>query len=257
MSSKLLERGHIFFLYRPKIGHSHVSSLDDVARMHLMLVPEKVTNVNKCRMIVIPKKRLPTIKPHEIHLAIVDEVTKDIDRIRKDVMEKRHYLTPIRQEERVTEPDRLVAEGVYMLDLAENKASHLSYILEVPKETGNVQEIMHIEREGSFAVTVKNPKYSYQGRQSEATFPDHLLDLFHNNKFLSVLTPELLNVEKADLLLIGATHDLEHVLHEHAKELEKISEKEKNILNPHSAMQQLHLDERKHPMDPLEKGRFA
>jgi hypothetical protein len=256
MHTKLLENGHVYFMYQPKLNHTHVYSLEDVARMHLLLIPEKITEQHMCRMLIIPKKMLPSTSTHRVHLGIVAEVSSNLDKIRKDLMESRQYLTPITQQERVTLPDRVVGEGVYRIDLKEDNHSYLSYVLETPDRLGHVQEAMHIEKEGCFAITIKNPKYVPQGK-NPVEYPSHLLELFRNNKYSSIVTIELLNIENAQFLLIGATNHIEHEIHEYAAELEELALHEQVAMNSHSTMQQLHMDEHFHPMGPLEKGKFS
>lgn len=35
----VIERGHVYFFYRPKVQHEQVHSLDDVKNLHMLLVP--------------------------------------------------------------------------------------------------------------------------------------------------------------------------------------------------------------------------
>jgi len=41
--------------------------------------------------------------------------------------------------------------------------THLAYVLELPKELGEVQKAFHIHEEGSFIISVKNPKREAKG----------------------------------------------------------------------------------------------
>ena len=39
LTTGTIERGHIYFFYRPKVELEEVSSVDDVQRFHILLVP--------------------------------------------------------------------------------------------------------------------------------------------------------------------------------------------------------------------------
>ena len=58
----VLERGHIFFFYRPKVMLSSASNLDEVQRMYLLLKPTKgvTTGEGKPRLLDVAKKHLPS-----------------------------------------------------------------------------------------------------------------------------------------------------------------------------------------------------
>src|SRR5277367_6395471 len=85
----------------------------------------------------------------------VDLVTNDIKEIHK-ALDKTTYGTETRGERHLA-ACRPCGEGVYaMLDYPRH--THLAYVLELPKELGKVQSSFHIEREGSYVLTVKNPQ---------------------------------------------------------------------------------------------------
>lgn len=73
---------------------------------------------------------------------------------------------------------RPAGEGVYgMLRKGDN--TYLSYVLEMPKEMGEVQEAFNIQHEGAFIVTVKNPEIPSGftgGKKPE--YPEHLMKHF-------------------------------------------------------------------------------
>jgi len=60
----VLERGHIFFFYRPKVEHETVSSPDEVQRMHMVLKPQPGSSVGSglTRLLLVAKKRLPAVE---------------------------------------------------------------------------------------------------------------------------------------------------------------------------------------------------
>lgn len=59
----VLERGHIYFFYRPKVDigpDDTCSSLDDIAKFYFLMLPRgDSTNKQRFRLFVIGKKRLP------------------------------------------------------------------------------------------------------------------------------------------------------------------------------------------------------
>jgi hypothetical protein len=55
---KVLERGHIYFLYRPKIEEGSAASLADVQRLYMILGPH---GKERYRLLVVGQKRLPEI----------------------------------------------------------------------------------------------------------------------------------------------------------------------------------------------------
>lgn len=52
----IIEKGHVYFIYRPKVEIEHPESLDDVQRFHLLVVPH---GSKLHRLIAIGKKALP------------------------------------------------------------------------------------------------------------------------------------------------------------------------------------------------------
>ena len=62
----VLERGHIFFFYRPKVMLQSASNLDEVQRMYLLLKPTKgvSTGEGKPRLLIVAKKHLPSAEGH-------------------------------------------------------------------------------------------------------------------------------------------------------------------------------------------------
>jgi hypothetical protein len=68
-------------LFRPKVtspgSDVHVSSVDDVQRLYLLLEPHQPPG-GKCRLLVVPKKTLPDTKKHERFFAFVGELTEAV-----------------------------------------------------------------------------------------------------------------------------------------------------------------------------------
>lgn len=88
-----LERGDIFFFYRPRVGRDEVRSLEDVHRFFVVLHPQRSSHV---REIVVGTKRLPDAERHERAWAFVARVS-DAAALREE-LEGRIYQTKTRGE---------------------------------------------------------------------------------------------------------------------------------------------------------------
>ncbi|CAL1386752.1 unnamed protein product [Linum trigynum] len=107
--------------------------------------------------------------------------------------------------------------------------THLIYKLELPAEGKTTksheppQEALHIEREGSFVIQIKNPESGSGGgsgsgfgglrEKRRAQFPAHLQGGFGNSRrFGPADPPDLLNYEGCEFLMIAAADDVEEEL---------------------------------------------
>jgi hypothetical protein len=102
------------------------------------------------------------------------------------------------------------------------RTTHLGYHLSHPTEPGDVQAELGIHAASSFVVQVRNPSAPVTGgqrvgrsRNTRADFPDEVMrDVFGQGtkgtdqsiglRFASVIRPDLLDYEGAELLLIAA-----------------------------------------------------
>ncbi|TFY82955.1 hypothetical protein EWM64_g1068 [Hericium alpestre] len=260
----VIERGHIYFFYRPKIAVEEASSLDDVARLYMLLVPrppefsmpaddsskqqenkgeEEMTLISEGAD-VVPAKEIPTAKKHyrllvigRKHLpdpdagpgrkqtfwATVTAVGDDLTSVEKGLGE-RSYETKTRGH-RHESTARLAGRGAYAFVNNEPRVpsgaeTHFGYHLSHPTDIGEVQEALGILKASSYVVQVKNPlgpptaivraKPEYR----RVKYPDWIMsDIFGKGergresfglRFTSAATPELLDYEGADLLLIAA-----------------------------------------------------
>jgi len=183
----VIERGHIYFFYRPKVQHEEVHSIDDVGKLHMLLVPnvsgadaeqmnlvaqgadaapppESTTKDKKhFRLIIVGKKKLPDPE-HERHVPIWATVIflgDNLHDLEKKLGEKT-YETKTRGT-RHTPPVRLAGRGVYAIvnsqgNVPSRNATHLGYHLSHPTELGDVQKALGIHIASSFVIQVKNPK---------------------------------------------------------------------------------------------------
>jgi len=177
----VLERGDVFFAYRPRVGEEYAGELADIQRFWMILSPrERPLH----RRIVIGKKRLP--RKGERHWGYVDQVARNPLRLVDDLHET-HYWTKTKGM-RKQATARAVGEGVYALvrDPDEN-CTRFVYRLELPEEPGDVQHDLGIRDEGIFIATA----FATRGKK----------------KFTQV-TSDLIDRRGEELIFIGASDDL-------------------------------------------------
>ncbi|KAF8445741.1 hypothetical protein L210DRAFT_3610346 [Boletus edulis BED1] len=192
----VIERGHIYFFYRPKVQHEQVHSIDDVKNLHMLLVPrppkfsvygdqlasssgeeemtvlsegadvvpaaETLDQPNKhYRLLTIGKKRLPEAEgAREVFWATVTAVGDNLHSLEGKFGERTYETKTrgVRHEGHV----RLAGRGVYAIankkgHVPSRNATHLAYYLTHPSPPGAVQEGLGIHTASSFVVQVKNP----------------------------------------------------------------------------------------------------
>jgi hypothetical protein len=117
----VLERGDIFFFYRPRVGVGRVRSLADVQRFFLALHPD---GQSRLREIIVGPKRLPDPGRHERCWAYVAGVWDSAEDFREE-LNRRVYETKTRGE-RVQPEARPSGEGRYAIVDHEGHG-HLAY----------------------------------------------------------------------------------------------------------------------------------
>jgi hypothetical protein len=95
--------------------------------------------------------------------------------------------------------------------------THLAYLIELPKRLGPTERDLIIKPEASDIVAVRNPESPHPpnaGRSfgREARFPPELQERFAGRRFIPVDPVELLDYERAELILIGAAENAEKEL---------------------------------------------
>lgn len=249
MSSEVLERGSIYFLYRPKVrspGENRpVESLDDVERTWIILSP---ANSRRYRRLAIGRKKLPDIHERNRYWGFVEVVGNRPEEVQEDLRERR-YRTKTRGE-REQPAARAAAEGVYAIARHGNH-THLAYALELPREPGEVQREMNIKSEASYVFTVKNPAAGAPPgmglpRDEKAGLPPGLHEKFGSRRFIPV-EPELLDYPGTEFILIGATEEPEEEL---GLDLAPEREDERSA----DIFTDLRLRLSEHPVEPLFEG---
>lgn len=244
---EILERGHIYFFYRPAVGEDAPKGLVDVQRFHFVLSPE---GRDLFRMITVGKKRLP--EPDDAgqrFWGYVERVAGSSGEIVEEL--ERGQMRDGFGTKRSARP---AGEGVYALARHGNHV-HLLYALELPQEPDEVQRELHIEKQGSYLLSVKNPQAGSPpsvGLEEErkAEFPEDLQERFGARRFIPLAPPEFLDHEGAELLVMGSNEGpVENLDIDLSPECE--TEETSNLF------QELEIDRERHPVEPLLTGKWA
>lgn len=243
----VLERGNLYFLYRPKVQEEQVAGLGEVERLFMVLKPD---GADRYRLAVIGRKRLPDVEEHERNWGFIDRVANSASEL-EDALQRETYETRTRGE-RVRPPARPAGESVYAL-VRKGRNLHLAYALELPETPGPVQQALKIGREGTFVLSVKNPEQGSPpgaGRPAEekAEYPPDLQREFGNRRFAPA-DPRRLDYEGAEFVLIGAAADVQD-------DLGVTLQPEHETANTADLLKQLRLQVSEHPVEPLLKGEW-
>lgn len=245
-----LERGNIYFLYRPKVEEEDPESLSDVQRFYMVLSPE---DSKKFRLAIVGRKRLPD--PEKSGKAknwgFVDMVRNSPDSIR-DALKGEEYKTKTRGE-RHEPAARPMGEGVYRI-LRHGDHTHLAYALELPKKPKEVQKEAQIEDEASYIISIKNPEAGSPraaglSEERKAEYPKYLREQFQGRKFADADPPAFLDKEGTEFLLVSAAEDIE-------EELGVEMKTQKESVNSADIFKELRLDKNERPIKPLMEGKW-
>lgn len=247
MSANILEAGDIYFAYRPRVQREEVHGFEDIQRLFVIL---QAAPSGPVRRLIIGRKRLPRPDAHERFWGFVDEVSRQPEAIEDD-LERQRYATRTRGEREVPEA-RPAGEGRYEL-LAHGDHIHLAYTLELPRRPGPVQAELDIPAEASYLIAAKNPKAPSPpgvglSPEQRAGLPDPLQQRFGSRRFIPA-GPDLLNHEGIEVVLIGASLDVERELGVHpVAEEEDITSAE--------VFQRLRMPPERRPIEPLMRGEW-
>ena len=243
----MLERGHIFFFYRPRVDRPRVRHPRDVQRVHLILRP---TRRRVIRRLIIGKKHLPDPSRHERLWGFVDEVTDRPEEI-EDELDRQEYETATRGL-RLQPEARPAGEGVYAI-VRHGDHTHLVYELELPRRPGAVQEELKIEDAASYIIALRNPRApSPPGlglRKVAVRLPPELRDRFGARRFIPADPPALLDFEGIEFVLIGATDQPD-------RELGIRLDAEQERGDRADIFRVLKLERDAHPLEPLLRGEW-
>jgi type IV secretory pathway VirB10-like protein len=167
VSSNILEKGFIYFFFRPRVNVEDPHSIADVARSFFVLSPTAlgaefnhgqgpVDKGTQCRLMMLPKKKFPT-SGRERDMGFVEKAGQSMQSLQENFIAGKTYQT-VTKGERHTEEARPYAEGVYAITHTPRNAL-LAYILTIPAELGTIQEDFGLRERGSWIVQSKNPKF--------------------------------------------------------------------------------------------------
>jgi len=254
---EVMESGNIYFFYRKKVDTKKAFSLDDVQKLYVLLWPkmDKDHHKHPLRLITLSKKKLPEISKHGKYWAFITKVAPSVSDIHKD-LDPFNYVTKTLGERHI-EGAVPIGEGVYDI-INSKKHTHLAYVLHMPHDIGPVQKAFNIEPEGSYVISVKNPKgaasFMSKGR-SQAEYPKELQDVFENRKWNKACPITLLDRENVELLIIGASKDLAEEMKQIGDEMEELLTKaHSSRLSDEKLFKDLNMRKADHPPQSLLKG---
>lgn len=245
-----LERGNVYFFYRPRVEEEEPEGKEDLQNLHLVLSPH---GGDDYRLGIIGRKRLPDPEARQERMwGFVEMVTHDPKRI-VDALGEEEYETKTRGT-RHRPAARPAGEGVYRI-VRHDDHTHLVYALELPDEPDEVQRELRVEEEASFILSIKNPekpapRNAGLPEEREADYPSDLADRFRDRRFAEADPPRFLDYEGSQFVLISASEDVEAEL---GIELDPARESESTA----EIFNDLRLEKSKQPVEPLFEGEWA
>lgn len=260
----ILEKGTIYFFFKPKVDLEKIDSAVDAQRSYIIMKPlptgaklgkDADLRDSPTRFIELPKKQLPS--PGDKFMAFVaspDSAPSDF----KDRLGGAQYSTATAGE-RVQPAARPMGEGVYCLVSIQN-ATHLVYMLTLPKEPGEVQKEFGIDgNQGSFVLSTKNPQSKSGSNQlpANADFPEDVQAGFGQRSWLPTTVAHL-DHENAAFLMIGEQDEKAEQLDEEIKHaLSTIEDEDARRVSLKKVFAELGLSADEHEAKPLTEGTFA
>lgn len=248
MATEVIEKGALYFFYRPKVDVPKVRGINDVQRFYFVMAPD---DRELYRLIIIGQKYMPEIfegkmAREELNWAIVDLVTSNSKELGQEKLGWEETSA-----EKTVFPARPVGVAQYQL-IQHGRHTELAYQLEVPEKPGQVQDAFNIFEQGSYIFKIKNPSGAapgYPGAKQKAGYPKELEEFFDSD-WIDAKDKRILDYENTQLLLMGARkHDIEKELDITFHPTE--SDKEVNDLYRIFA-----LKEEDHPKKPLTQGQW-
>ncbi len=194
----LMERGDIFFFYRPAGENAAPGGLLEVNRFHIVLRPEGSETL---RYITIGKKKLPDEQDDQRNWGFVDGVFHTAGALRECL------LNPDDAGVRSGAGAVPAGEGVYEL-LRQGRNTVLAYALALPDEPGEVQRTFNIRPHDRLTLVMKNPEAGSPvgvglNEDRRVEYPEELQARFGGRKWVGADPPEFLDHEGAELVLIA------------------------------------------------------
>jgi hypothetical protein len=207
-NNTVLERGNIYFVYRPKPETSEVHGMKDVQRT--MMILEPLQGKKRYRMITLGRKELPDPQGRGgTFWGFVSLVSNKPKNILEDLSGKIYHGKSSNEQE--MPPARPAGEGIYEI-VRKGDRIHLAYALELPETPGDVQQAMHIRKEESFILGVRNPDKKIPSGPGmptamKADFPERLKQKFGGRPLIPA-EPDFLDCPGAEIELLGGCQDV-------------------------------------------------
>lgn len=260
--SDILEEGDIYFFYRPKKNSSEVKDIDDIRRFFMVTSSKKQyshkNNNGKTldqfyRLFVIGKKSLPEIRKSEAraserYWARVGGIFENLNDLTNELFS---------DEFRKGDAARPVGAGKYIIAKHQNHAE-IAYVLETPREPGEAQEELGIEKEASFIISVINPKRpappGFPSTEESPNYPDKVLQMFDENEnFVSLnIDTSLIDYLNSQVILIGAREGKDIIKRDLGIDIDEDKTKKDS-----DVIKKLRLQNQNVPTKPLTEGKLA
>lgn len=167
--SNVLEKGIIYFFFRPRVNVTEPEEVSDIARSYLVLRPMApdaalgsgpIGDAGNSRLVALPKKVLPE-SGKDRFLVFVEKAHASFQTLKDEFLPGAESVTKTRGT-RVEPAAVPAAEGVYVITTT-GRESHLAYVTTLPAAgdggMGDVQRDLGIKERGSFIVSTKNPEF--------------------------------------------------------------------------------------------------
>jgi hypothetical protein len=256
--AEILEQGDIYFFYRPKKDVEEVKGIEDVR--HFFMVTASEGDSQLYRLFVIGKKSLPEVRRTEAraserYWARVGGIFKDANDLTRELLS---------DEFRKGDAARPVGEGKYAIVKHHQNHTELAYILELPKEPGEAQKELGIEKEASYIVSVINPRKpaassvadggKYPSTEEIPMYPEELLKEFGDNDTFVSLSRDtrFLDYQNAQILLTGAREGRDVIQRDIGIEIVEEDETQQSA----DIFNKLKLRREQVPIKPLTEGKL-
>jgi hypothetical protein len=277
-TADVLEKGDIFFFYRPKAkviddgSGGDVKSIEDIRRFFMVTATAANTENEqqqqfdgtnsktpkegespRYRLFVIGKKSLPEIRTTEARRS--ERYWAKVGGIFENPQELTGEL--LSDEFRKGDAARAVGEGKYAIVKHQDHAE-LAYVLEIPEEPGEAQRELGIEKEASYIVSIINPKVpvpaGYPSSEEPPNYPESILKEFGENENFISLARDLrfINFQNAQMILVGAREGRDVIQKEFGIDIKE----EKETVHSADIFSKLKIEKDKVPTKPLIEGKF-
>jgi hypothetical protein len=150
---------------------------------------------------------------------------------------------------------RPVGEGKYAI-LKYRNHTELAYILEMPKEPGEAQKELGIQKEASYVISVINPKKTRSPAEGYPSTDEVLKEFNETENFISIIKDtKFIDYQNAQIILIGTREGKDVIKNEIGIELE-MEENDQTQQQSADIFSKLKLRKDQIPIRPLIEGRL-